>query len=58
MDWALIPAFIALGCVVGFLAGLLGIGGGMTMVPLLMLSFIYQGFAADRVVTRTLRKVQ
>ena len=50
MDWALVPAFTALGCVVGFLAGLLGIGGGMTMVPLLMLAFIYQGFAPERVV--------
>ena len=50
MDWALIPAFIALGCGVGFLAGLLGIGGGMTMVPLLTLAFVYLGFAPERVV--------
>lgn len=50
MDWTLIPAFIALGCVVGFLAGLLGIGGGMTMVPLLTLAFVAQGFAPERVV--------
>ena len=35
MDPTLIVAFLALGAVVGFLAGLLGIGGGMTMVPLL-----------------------
>ena len=26
--------YIALGVLVGFLAGLLGIGGGMTMVPI------------------------
>ena len=50
MDWALVPAFVALGCLVGFLAGLLGIGGGMTMVPLLTLAFAHQGFAPDRVV--------
>ena len=50
MDWALIPAFIALGCFVGFLAGLLGIGGGMTMVPLLTLAFAHQGFASEHVV--------
>jgi uncharacterized membrane protein YfcA len=50
VDWALIPAFIALGCGVGFLAGLLGIGGGMTMVPLLTLAFVYQQFAPEHVV--------
>ncbi len=50
MDWALIPAFIALGCMVGFLAGLLGVGGGMTMVPLLTLMFAHQAFAPEHVV--------
>jgi uncharacterized membrane protein YfcA len=50
MDWTLIPAFIALGCFVGFLAGLLGIGGGMTMVPLLTLAFVHQEFAPEHVV--------
>ncbi|KAB2841166.1 MAG: sulfite exporter TauE/SafE family protein, partial [Burkholderiales bacterium] len=29
MDWSLLPVFLLLGCVVGVLAGLLGIGGGM-----------------------------
>ena len=33
MTVALIPLFIALGAFVGFMAGLLGIGGGSTMVP-------------------------
>ena len=50
MDPALIVAFVALGALVGFLAGLFGIGGGMTMVPLLTLAFSYQGFAAEHVV--------
>ncbi len=30
-----LPAYLALGCVGGFAAGLLGIGGGMLYVPLL-----------------------
>jgi len=47
---ALIAAFLALGAVVGFLAGLLGIGGGMTMVPLLTLVFTREGFATEHVV--------
>ncbi len=44
MDPALIAALLALGAVVGFLAGLLGLGGGMTMVPLLTLVFTRRGF--------------
>jgi uncharacterized membrane protein YfcA len=39
-----------LGGAVGFLAGLLGIGGGMTMVPLLTIVFTRQGFAPDHIV--------
>jgi uncharacterized membrane protein YfcA len=50
VDLALIVAFAALGALVGFLAGLLGIGGGMTMVPLLTLVFSRQGFAEGHVV--------
>jgi uncharacterized protein len=50
VDPSLIVAFVALGAGVGFLAGLLGIGGGMTMVPLLTLAFDRQGFAPDHVV--------
>lgn len=36
--------YLALGVVIGFLAGLLGIGGGMTMVPVLAIMFPAQGF--------------
>lgn len=36
MSIALVPVFVALGAFVGFLAGLLGIGGGFTIVPVLM----------------------
>jgi len=46
----LIVVFVALGAVVGFLAGLLGLGGGMTMVPVLTFVFTRQGFAPDHVV--------
>jgi len=50
MDPALAFAFLALGAIVGFLAGLLGLGGGLTMVPLLTLIFTRQGFAPEHVV--------
>ncbi len=50
MDPALVVAFVILGVIVGFLAGLLGIGGGMTMVPLLTIVFSRQGFMAEHVV--------
>ncbi len=50
MDPALVGAFLLLGAIVGFLAGLLGLGGGMTMVPLLTFVFARQGFAPAHVV--------
>lgn len=50
MDWQLIPVFVAIGCAVGFLAGLLGIGGAMTMIPLLTVIFAHQNFPPNHVV--------
>lgn len=50
MDPGLIAVYVALGAFVGFLAGLLGIGGGMTIVPLLVALFTRQGFALEHVV--------
>lgn len=50
MDLSLVGALLVLGGAVGFLAGLLGIGGGMTMVPLLTIVFTRQGFAPDHIV--------
>jgi uncharacterized membrane protein YfcA len=50
MDASLVVVFVLLGALVGFLAGLLGIGGGMTMVPLLTIIFTRQGFPAEHVV--------
>jgi len=42
--------YLGLGLVVGFLAGLLGIGGGGIMVPVLIMIFSYQGFDSSQVV--------
>jgi uncharacterized membrane protein YfcA len=39
-------AYLAIGLTVGFLAGLLGIGGGMIMVPMLVFVFSAKGFPA------------
>jgi len=50
MDPVLLAGFVVLGCVVGFLAGLLGIGGGMTMVPILTIIFGRQGFPSEHLV--------
>jgi uncharacterized membrane protein YfcA len=50
VDYTLIPLFVVMGALVGFLAGLLGIGGGMTMVPLLTMIFTYERFPLDHVV--------
>ncbi|HZV92510.1 MAG TPA: sulfite exporter TauE/SafE family protein, partial [Caldimonas sp.] len=43
-------AYFATGAFVGFLAGLLGIGGGMTLVPILAAMFTAQHFAPDHTV--------
>lgn len=43
-------AYPVLGMVVGFFAGLLGVGGGGIMVPVLTSFFIAQGFAHEQVV--------
>ncbi|SNT23465.1 Uncharacterized membrane protein YfcA [Noviherbaspirillum humi] len=42
--------YLIAGALVGFLAGLLGIGGGMTLVPILSAMFAAQQFAPDHVV--------
>lgn len=48
IEW--IALYILLGTFVGFMAGLLGVGGGGILVPLLASIFIYQGMAVDNVV--------
>ncbi len=50
LSWSLIAQFLALGVCSGFLAGLLGIGGGMVMVPFLTLMLTMQGFPPDLIV--------
>ncbi|HEX8874833.1 MAG TPA: sulfite exporter TauE/SafE family protein [Nitrosospira sp.] len=47
MEWWL--AYLLLGAVVGFFAGLLGIGGGLIMVPVLTFIFSAQHFPPDRI---------
>ncbi|WP_192456306.1 sulfite exporter TauE/SafE family protein [Musicola keenii] len=48
VEWIL--AYLALGAVVGFMAGLLGIGGGGIMVPVLTGLFAAQGVAPSHLV--------
>lgn len=48
VEW--IAAFLALGLFAGFMAGLLGIGGGGIMVPMLTTIFLAMGLAPDYVV--------
>ena len=50
MDLTLIGWLLLLGAVVGFLAGLLGIGGGMLMVPFMSMLLHAQGFPAEHIV--------
>ena len=46
MEWA---AYLGIGALVGFAAGLLGIGGGVVMVPLLVLVFTAHEVPAEHV---------
>ena len=48
MEWLI--AFLALGAIVGFMAGLLGIGGGGVMVPVLTALFMLMGVPIENVV--------
>ena len=47
MDWWI--AYLLLGLFVGLFAGMLGIGGGMLLVPLLVFMFSAQNLPADRI---------
>jgi uncharacterized membrane protein YfcA len=48
MTW--LAAYAVAGALVGFLAGLLGIGGGMTLVPVLSALYVAQSLSADHTV--------
>ena len=45
MDW--LAVYLAIGAAVGFLAGLLGIGGGMVTVPVLVFVFTAKSFSSE-----------
>lgn len=47
MTWWLL-SYVALGLASGFVAGLFGVGGGLTIVPLLLFLFSAQGFPDDQ----------
>jgi uncharacterized membrane protein YfcA len=49
IDWSLFPLYLTLGAFVGFLAGLLGVGGGFTIVPVLMEAFAHEAFDTAQV---------
>ncbi|AKJ29939.1 sulfite exporter TauE/SafE family protein [Caldimonas brevitalea] len=47
IEWWLVAELLVLGGCTGFLAGLLGIGGGMLMVPFMTLILSHRGVPAD-----------
>ncbi len=49
MQSIVIVEYLALGALVGFAAGLLGIGGGGIMVPVFAMLFALQGFESDSI---------
>jgi len=50
LEWLLVAELLLLGTVAGFLAGLLGIGGGMMMVPFMTMLLDLKGYPAEHVV--------
>jgi uncharacterized protein len=50
MDWALIASLLSLGAITGFIAGLLGVGGGGIIVPFLTAIFAARGYPEQHIV--------
>jgi uncharacterized membrane protein YfcA len=50
MDWSLVLALLVMGAFGGFAAGLLGIGGGMILVPFITMIFSAKHFAPGLIV--------
>jgi uncharacterized membrane protein YfcA len=50
LGWQLIVELLLLGCCTGFLAGLLGVGGGMLLVPFMTLLLTLKGFPNEHIV--------
>jgi uncharacterized protein len=50
LGWSLIVELLALGCVTGFLAGLLGVGGGAMLVPFMTILMSLKGMPEQHVV--------
>jgi len=50
MDWSLVGILLLMGAGGGYAAGLLGIGGGMVLVPFITMIFTARGFAPGLVV--------
>jgi uncharacterized membrane protein YfcA len=50
MDWSLVLILLVMGTCGGFAAGLLGVGGGMVLVPFVTMIFTARGFPPDVVV--------